>query len=103
MIDLNDTGIGGVKEAVMIIKGRGAYSCLEYESESIGPVGWKPSLRADTHLRATVAVPGGDGEVDLDPTTCVDVYRSSGHGDSRSPRRTLRSDYHLQACSHLPD
>ena len=32
LIDLNDTGLGGVKEAVMMIKGKGAYSRLKYES-----------------------------------------------------------------------
>nr|MBP6492597.1 PCRF domain-containing protein [Clostridia bacterium] len=32
MMDVNDTGIGGIKEAVILIKGRGAYSRLKYES-----------------------------------------------------------------------
>ena len=32
IIDLNDTGIGGVKEAVIMIKGKGAYSRLKFES-----------------------------------------------------------------------
>ena len=32
MIDSNSTGIGGIKEAVMLIKGKGAYSRLKYES-----------------------------------------------------------------------
>jgi len=32
MMDINDTGIGGIKEAVILIKGRGAYSRLKYES-----------------------------------------------------------------------
>ena len=32
IMDMNDTGIGGVKEAVIMIKGKGAYSRLKYES-----------------------------------------------------------------------
>ena len=32
IIELNDTEIGGVKEAVVLIKGKGAYSRLKYES-----------------------------------------------------------------------
>ena len=29
--DMNETGMGGVKEAVILIKGKGAYSRLKYE------------------------------------------------------------------------
>ena len=32
LIEANETGIGGIKEAVMMIKGKGAYSRLKYES-----------------------------------------------------------------------
>ena len=32
IIELNDTGLGGIKEAVLLIKGKGAYSRLKYES-----------------------------------------------------------------------
>lgn len=32
LMDVNDTGIGGIKEAVVLIKGKGAYSRLKYES-----------------------------------------------------------------------
>ena len=32
IIEINDTGMGGIKEAVMMIKGKGAYSRLKYES-----------------------------------------------------------------------
>ena len=32
LMDINETGIGGIKEAVVLIKGKGAYSRLKYES-----------------------------------------------------------------------
>ena len=32
MIEMSETGLGGIKEAVMLIKGKGAYSRLKYES-----------------------------------------------------------------------
>ena len=32
LADINETGMGGVKEAVILIKGKGAYSRLKYES-----------------------------------------------------------------------
>ena len=32
IMDSNDTGIGGIKEASVLIKGKGAYSRLKYES-----------------------------------------------------------------------
>ncbi|MBQ4649136.1 MAG: PCRF domain-containing protein, partial [Firmicutes bacterium] len=32
IMDVNDTGIGGIKEASVLIKGKGAYSRLKYES-----------------------------------------------------------------------
>ncbi|HAF59782.1 MAG TPA: peptide chain release factor 1, partial [Clostridiales bacterium UBA9856] len=32
IMDMNETGIGGVKEVVVLIKGKGAYSRLKYES-----------------------------------------------------------------------
>ena len=32
LMEVNETGLGGIKEAVMLIKGKGAYSRLKYES-----------------------------------------------------------------------
>ncbi|MDD2294859.1 MAG: peptide chain release factor 1 [Eubacteriales bacterium] len=85
LTDLNDTGIGGVKEAVMIIKGKGAYSRLKYES-GVHRVQRVPETESQGRIHtsaATVAVlpEVDDVEVDLDPNDVrVDVYRSSGHG-----------------------
>lgn len=85
LTDINDTGIGGIKEAVMIIKGKGAYSRLKYES-GVHRVQRVPETESQGRIHtsaATVAVlpEVDDVEVDLDPADVrVDVYRSSGHG-----------------------
>lgn len=85
LVDLNDTGIGGVKEAVLLIKGKGAYSKLKYES-GVHRVQRVPETEASGRIHtsaATVAVlpEVDDVEVDLDPNDVrVDVYRASGNG-----------------------
>ncbi len=85
LMDINDTGIGGVKEAVVLIKGRGAYSRLKYES-GVHRVQRVPETESSGRIHtsaATVAVlpEVDDVEVDLNPNDVrVDVYRSSGNG-----------------------
>ena len=85
LADINDTGIGGIKEAVMILKGKGAYSRLKYES-GVHRVQRVPETESQGRIHtsaATVAVlpEVDDVAVDLDPNDVrVDVYRSSGHG-----------------------
>lgn len=85
MMDVNDTGVGGIKEAVIMIKGRGAYSRLKYES-GVHRVQRVPETESSGRIHtsaATVAVLPeiDDVEVDLNPNDVrVDVYRSSGNG-----------------------
>ncbi|MBR6444739.1 MAG: peptide chain release factor 1 [Firmicutes bacterium] len=85
IMELNETGIGGVKEAVMLIKGKGAYSRLKYESGA-HRVQRVPETESSGRIHtsaATVAVLPeiDDVEVDLDPNDVrVDVYRASGNG-----------------------
>ncbi len=85
LMDLNETGIGGVKEAVLLIKGRGAYSRLKYES-GVHRVQRVPETESAGRIHtsaATVAVLPeiDDVEVKIDPNDVrVDVYRSSGNG-----------------------
>ena len=85
LIEMNDTGIGGVKEAVMMIKGRGAYSRLKYKSGA-HRVQRVPETESSNRIHTsatTVAVLPeiNDIQVDLDPNDVrVDVYRSSGNG-----------------------
>ena len=85
LIESNETEIGGVKEVVMLVKGKGAYSRLKYESgghrvqrvpetESGG--------RVHTSAASVAVMPEVDDvEVNLDPNDVrVDVYRASGNG-----------------------
>ena len=85
LMDINDTGIGGIKEAVVLIKGKGAYSRLKYES-GVHRVQRVPETESAGRVHtsaATVAVlpEVDDVEVDLNPSDVrVDVYRASGNG-----------------------
>ena len=85
LMDLSETGMGGVKEAVMLIKGKGAYSRLKFESGA-HRVQRVPETESSGRVHtsaATVAVlpEVDDVEVDLDPNDVrVDVYRASGNG-----------------------
>ena len=84
-MDMSETGMGGVKEAVMLIKGKGAYSRLKFESGA-HRVQRVPETESSGRVHtsaATVAVlpEVDDVEVDLDPNDVrVDVYRASGNG-----------------------
>ncbi len=85
IMDMNDTGIGGIKEAVVLIKGKGAYSRLKYES-GVHRVQRVPETESAGRVHtsaATIAVlpEVDDVEVDLNPNDVrVDVYRASGNG-----------------------
>jgi peptide chain release factor 1 len=85
LLDMSETGIGAVKEAIVIIKGRGAYSRLKYES-GVHRVQRVPETESSGRVHtsaATVAVLPeiDDVEIEIDPNDVrVDVYRSSGHG-----------------------
>lgn len=81
----NPTDIGGFKEVIFIIKGRGAYSRLKYES-GVHRVQRVPETEASGRIHtstSTVAVlpEVDDVEVEINPNDLrIDVYRSSGHG-----------------------
>lgn len=85
VIDANETEIGGIKEAEVLIKGKGAYSRMKYESGT-HRVQRVPDTESSGRIHtsaATIAVlpEVDDVEVSIDPNDIrVDVYRSSGHG-----------------------
>jgi peptide chain release factor 1 len=85
MISSNVTGIGGVKEAILTVEGRGAYSRLKYES-GVHRVQRVPATEASGRIHTstvTVAVLPEAQEVDIqiNPTDLrIDVYRSTGPG-----------------------
>ena len=85
LIESNETEIGGVKEVVMLVKGKGAYSRLKYES-GVHRVQRVPETesggRVHTSAASIAVMPEVDDvEVNLDPNDVrVDVYRASGNG-----------------------
>lgn len=84
-ISVNDQGVGGYKEAIFSIKGKGAYSKLKYESGG-HRVQRVPTTESSGRIHtssATVAVlpEVDDVEVEINPNDVrVDVFRSSGNG-----------------------
>ena len=85
MISSNVTGIGGVKEAILTVEGRGAYSRLKYES-GVHRVQRVPATEASGRIHTstvTVAVLPEAQEVDIQINgndLRIDVYRSTGPG-----------------------
>lgn len=85
MMNFNENGIGGFKEAVFMINGSGAYSKLKYES-GVHRVQRIPATESGGRIHtstATVAIMPEAEEVDvsLDMNDCkFDVFRASGNG-----------------------
>lgn len=85
IITLSETGIGGIKEAIFEVVGKGAYSHLRYES-GVHRVQRVPVTESSGRIHtsaATVAVLPEAEEVDIqinDNDLRVDVFRSTGHG-----------------------
>jgi peptide chain release factor 1 len=84
-MDANATGVGGVKEAILFIQGRGAWSRLKYE-RGVHRVQRVPVTESSGRIHTstvTVAVLPEAEDVDVrvdDKDVRVDVYRSSGPG-----------------------
>jgi peptide chain release factor 1 len=85
IITSNETGIGGYKEVIFTVKGRGAYSRLKFES-GVHRVQRIPSTESSGRIHTstvTVAVMAEMEDVDIqipDSDIEVDVFRSSGAG-----------------------
>ncbi|MGD9979921.1 MAG: peptide chain release factor 1 [Hyphomonadaceae bacterium] len=84
--DISETGIGGVKEAVASVTGKGVFGRLKFES-GVHRVQRVPETEAGGRIHtsaATVAVlPQPDGDVDIvidDKDIRVDTMRASGAG-----------------------
>jgi peptide chain release factor 1 len=84
-LSINETGIGGTKEAVASITGTNVFSCLKFES-GVHRVQRVPVTEAGGRIHtsaATVAVLPEAEEVDIkieDKDLRIDVYRSQGAG-----------------------
>jgi peptide chain release factor 1 len=98
----NAIGIGGYKEVIFEIKGRGAFSRLKYES-GVHRVQRVPATEASGRIHtstATVAVLAEVAEVDIeipDSEIRVDVFRSSGAGG-----QNVQKNATAVRITHLP-
>lgn len=85
IIDMNETGIGGLKEVSFMLKGKGAYSQLKFES-GVHRVQRVPETEASGRIHTstvTVAVlpEVEDVEIEINQADLrVDTYRASGAG-----------------------
>lgn len=88
VIDLNETELGGMKEAIVSVEGKGAYKRLKYES-GVHRVQRVPETESQGRIHtstATVAVlpEAEDVEVEIkDDEIRVDLFRSSGAGGQK--------------------
>lgn len=84
-LSLSETGLGGLKEVVFAIKGKGAYSKLKYES-GVHRVQRVPVTESAGRIHtsaATVAVLPEADEIDVvvnENDIRIDIFRSSGPG-----------------------
>jgi peptide chain release factor 1 len=85
LLSINETGLGGVKEVIFSLKGKGAYSRLKYES-GVHRVQRVPVTESQGRIHtsaATVAVLPEADEIEVqvnDNDIRIDVFRASGPG-----------------------
>jgi len=85
IMDSSDTGIGGIKEAIISINGKGAFGMLKYES-GVHRVQRVPKTETSGRVHtsaATIAVLPEAEDVDIDINEGdlkIDTYRASGAG-----------------------
>lgn len=102
MIDINTTGLGGIKEVIASIQGKNAYSRLKYES-GVHRVQRVPVTEASGRIHtsaATVAVLPEADEVDVkidEKDIRIDTFCSSGPGG-----QGVNTTYSAVRIVHLP-
>jgi peptide chain release factor 1 len=102
VISQSDTGIGGFKEIIFMIKGRGAYSRFKYES-GVHRVQRIPSTESSGRIHTstiTVAVMAEVEDVDItipDSDLKIDVYKSAGAGG-----QSVQKNSTAIRITHLP-
>jgi peptide chain release factor 1 len=86
ILDINETGQGGIKDITFVIKGKGAYNRMKYEGGTHRvqrvPV-TEANGRIHTSTAKVIVLPEADDDIQIDikeNDIRVDVYRSTGHG-----------------------
>ncbi|HLH60195.1 MAG TPA: peptide chain release factor 1 [Ktedonobacteraceae bacterium] len=86
ILDINETGQGGIKDITFVVKGKGAYSRMKYEGGTHRvqrvPV-TEANGRIHTSTAKVIVLPEVDEDINIDIKDTdirVDVYRSTGHG-----------------------
>jgi peptide chain release factor 1 len=102
VMSINETGIGGIKEVIFMVKGKGAFSRLKFES-GVHRVQRVPETESQGRIHTstiTVAVLAEVDDVEInipDSDIQIDVYKSAGAGG-----QNVQKNMTAVRITHLP-